>query len=87
MEDKIAAALRDLMKELEVNLVESPELQNLYHNKHVKKQSYWLEEFVRLSAKHIKTKRNPKLEYKYLGSLEILKAVGKQAYKLKLPTK
>lgn len=40
-----------------------------------------------MSAKHIKTKRNPKLEHKYLGPCEILEAVGKQAYKLKLPAK
>lgn len=38
-----------------------------------------------LSGKHIKTKRNPKLEHKYPGPFEILEAVGKQAYRLKLP--
>ena len=31
--------------------------------------------------------QNPKLEHKYLGPFEILEAVGKQAYKLKLPAK
>lgn len=35
----------------------------------------------------MKTKRNPKLEHKYLGPFEILEAVGKQAYRLKLPAK
>ena len=35
-----AAALRDLLKRLKVNLVESQELQVLYHNKHVKERSY-----------------------------------------------
>ena len=40
-----------------------------------------------MSGKHIKTKRNPKFEYKYLGPFEIVEAVGKQAYKLKLPAK
>ncbi len=37
--------------------------------------------------KHIKTKRNLKLEHKYLGLFEILRAVGKRAYKFKLPFK
>ena len=37
--------------------------------------------------KNLKTKQNPKLEHKYLGPFEILEAVGKQAYKLKLSAK
>ena len=36
--DKNAATLRDLMKELKVNLVELQELQALYHNQHVKER-------------------------------------------------
>ncbi len=44
--DKNAAALRDLMKELKVNLAKSEELQTLYHNKHVKKQTFQPEESV-----------------------------------------
>ncbi len=40
-----------------------------------------------MSGKHVKTKRNPKLKHKYHGPVEILEAVGKQAYKLKLPAK
>lgn len=44
--DENAAALRDLIKELKVNLAESQELQTLYHNKHVKEGSYRLGESV-----------------------------------------
>ena len=85
--DEEAAALCDLMRELKTNLAESQELQNLYHNKHVKERTYRPGESVRFSGKHVKTKRNPKLEHKYLGPFEILEAVGKQAYRLKLPPK
>ena len=70
--DENLTALRDLMKELKVNLVESQALQALYHNKHVKKHSFRLSESVKLSGKYIKTKRNPNLDYKYLGLFEIL---------------
>lgn len=35
----------------------------------------------------MKTKKYPKLKYKYLGPFEILKVVGKQAYKFKLLAK
>ena len=40
-----------------------------------------------MSKEYIKTKKNPKPEDKYLGPFEILEAVGKQAYKLKLSSK
>ena len=35
-EDENKVALHDLMKELKVNLIESQELQAIYHNKNVK---------------------------------------------------
>ena len=38
--DGNAAALRDLIKELKVNLTESQELQTLYHNQHFKERTY-----------------------------------------------
>ncbi len=50
----------------------------------VKRRTYRLENSVRLYRKHIKTKKNPKLGHKYFGPFEILEAVRKQAYKLKL---
>lgn len=40
-----------------------------------------------MNGKHIKTKKNLKLIYKYLSPLKILETVGKQVYKLKLPSK
>ena len=52
--DENLATLRELMKELKVNLIELQELQTLYHNKHVKEGTYWPGESVWLSAKHIK---------------------------------
>lgn len=85
--DENAAALQDLMRELKGNLTESQELQILYHNKNVKEHTYWPGKLVRLSGKYIKTNQNSKLKYKYLGPFEIIEAVGKKAYRLKLPTK
>ena len=85
--DENAAILRDLMKELKVNLIESQELQAVYHNKRVEKRNYQPGDSVWLSGKYIKTKKNLKLEHKYLDPFEILEAVGKQAYKPKLPAK
>lgn len=38
--NKNLAILYNLIKELKMNLVESQELQTLYHNKYVKKRSY-----------------------------------------------
>lgn len=85
--DKNAATVHELMKEFKVNLAESQKLQTIYYNKHVEKLSYGPEKFVRFIAYHIKTKQNPKLENKYLGSFQIVKAVWNQVYKLKLHAK
>lgn len=85
--DKNVAALHNLLKELKSNLAKSQELQILYYNKYVKKRTYRPEESIWLRRKHIKTKRNPKLEHKYLGPLEIVEADRNQAYKLKLLVK
>ena len=85
--DENASALRDLMKELKLNLTESQELQVLYYNKLVKQRIYRLGYSTWLSDKHIKSKKNLKLEHKYHGLFEKLKTVGKQTDKLKLPAK
>ena len=85
--DENAVALRNLVKELKVNLTESQELQTFYHNKYIKERIYRPGKSVWLSDKHIKTKQNPKFEHKYFGPFEIVEVVGKQVYKLKLPAK
>ena len=82
--DENPAKLHNLMKELKTNLTELQELQVLYHSKHIKKCSYSPGDSVYLSGKNIKTKKKFNLEHKYLGPFEILEAVGKQAYKIKV---
>ena len=69
------------------NLHHAQELQKRAHNKEVKPQSYALGDKVWLSSKHLRIKRNRKLEAKFLGPFRVLHPVGKQAYKLELPKK
>ncbi len=85
--NKLAEELRDLMEVCCQNLLHAQALQNRVHNKGVKSRSYALGEKVWLNSKYIKTKRNKKLESKFFGLFRVFQAVGKQAYKLKLPTK
>lgn len=54
--DKNTAILRNMIKELKVNLTESQELQIFYQNKHIKKHIYWPWKFVWLSSKYMKIK-------------------------------
>ena len=69
------------------NLYHAQELLKRAHNKGVKPQSYALGDKVWLNSKHFRTKRNRRLEAKFLGLFRELHPVGKQAYKLKLPRK
>ena len=69
------------------NLYHAQKLQKRAHDKGVKPQSYAPGDKVWLSSKHLRTKRNRKLEAKFLGPFRVLHPVGKQAYKLKLPKK
>ena len=69
------------------NLLHTQELQKRTYDKGVKPQSYAMGEKVSLNNKYIKTKQNQKLEAKFFGPFRILHPVGKQAYKLDLPTK
>ncbi len=66
------------------NFQYAQELQKRYHNKYVKPRSYVSGEKVWLNSKYIKTKRNCKLEVKFVGSFRVLYLIGKQAYKLEL---
>ena len=85
--EELFSELQELMIVCQQNLHHAQELQKRAHNKGVKLQSYAPGDKVWLSSKHLKTKRNCKLEAKFLGSFQVLYPVGKQAYKLKLPKK
>ena len=69
------------------NLHHAQKLQKRAYNKGVKPQSYAPGNKVWLSSKHLRTKRNRKLEAKFFGLFQVLHLVGKQAYKLELPKK
>ena len=85
--EELSSELRELMTVCQQNLHHAQELQKQGHNKGVKPQSYAPGEKVWLSSKYLKTKRNRKLEAKFLGLFRVLHPVGKQVYKLKLPKK
>ena len=85
--EELSSELRDLMTVCQQNLYHAQELQKWAHNKGVKPQSYAPGDKVRLSSKHLKSKRNCKLEAKFLDLPQVLYPVGKQAYKLELPKK
>ncbi len=83
----LAEELRELREVCCQNLLYAQELQKRAHDKGVKSHSYALSKKVWLNSKYIKTKRNKKLESKFFGPFRVLHVVGKQAYKLELPTK
>ena len=83
--DQLPIELPTLMSVCRENLQHAQELQNCYHDKHAKPKSYTPGDKVWLNNKYIKTKRNRKLEFKFLGSFRRLHPVGKHAYKLELP--
>ena len=85
--EELSSELRNLMAVCQQNLHHAQELQKRAHDKGVKPQSYAPGDKVWLSSKHLRTKRNRKLEAKFLGLFRVLHPVGKQAYKLKLPKK
>ena len=77
--------LQNLMAVCQQNFHYAQKLQKQTNDKGVKFWSYALGNKVWLSSKHLKTKRNRKLEAKFLGPFWVLHPVDKQAYKLKLP--
>ena len=85
--DKLAKELRELMDICQQNLLHTQKLQKKAHDKGVKPQSYAPREKVWLNSKYIKIKQNQKLESKFFGLFWNLHPVGKQVYKLDLPTK
>ncbi len=85
--NKLIEELRELMEICSQNLLHAQELQKRAHDKGVKSNSYAPGEKVWLNSKFIKIKRNKKLESKFFELFQIFHVVGKQAYKLELPTK
>ena len=65
--EELSFELRELMTICEQNLHHAQKLQKQGHNKGVKPQRYAPGDKVWLSSKHLKTKRNRKLEAKFLG--------------------
>ena len=65
--EELSFELQKLITVCQQNLHHAQELQKRAHNKSVKLQSYALGNKVWLSSKHLKTKRNRKLEAKFLG--------------------
>ena len=80
-----AKNLCDLLAELKNNLQLAQDNQAKYHNRTVKERCYAPDDMVWLNSKLIKTKRNKKLEHKFLGPFKVLRPVGTQAYELELP--
>ena len=85
--EELSFELEKLMIVCQQNLYHAPKLQKQIYDKGVKPQSYAPGNKVCLSSKHLKTKRNYKLEAKFLGLFRVLHLVGKQTYKLELPKK
>ena len=68
--NKLADELRELIEVCCQNLFHVQELQKSANNKGVKRRSYTLGKKVWLNSKYIKTKRNKKLENKFLDFFE-----------------
>ncbi len=85
--NELAEKLRELMEACYQNLFYWQKLQKRAYNKGVKSLSYALGEKVWLNSKYIKTKMNKNLANKFFRPFQVLHAVRKHAYKLKLSTK
>ena len=85
--EELSFELRELMTVCQQNLHHAQVFQKRGHDMEFKPQSYAPDEKIWLSSKYLKTKRNHKLEAKFLGLFQVLYLVGKQAYKLELPKK
>ena len=65
--EELSFKLQSLMAVCQQNLYYTQKLQKRAHNKEVKLRSCALGDKVWLNSKHLKTKRNCKLEAKFLG--------------------
>ena len=63
------------------------DLQKSAHNNEVKSWSYIPGGKVWLNNKHIKTKKNRKLEAKFIQPFQVLHPIRKQVFMLEIPTK
>ena len=68
--EELSSKLRNLMAACQQSFHPAQELQKQVHDKGVKLRSYAPGDKVWLSSKHLKTKRNRKLEAKFLGLFE-----------------
>ena len=83
-----AKELTKIRKELEDSWRRTKETQTKWYNKNHIPTTFKVGDKVRLSAKNIKTIRSSqKLDHRFLGPFRIIKKIGTQAYKLKLPPK
>ena len=74
---ELSSKLWELMTVCQQNFHHAQNLQKQVNDKGVKPQSYTLGDKVWLSSKYLKTKRNCKLEAKFLGLFQVLHPVGK----------
>ena len=65
--EELSSKLQNFIAVCQQNLYHAQELQKQAHNKGVKPQSYVPGDKVWLNNKHLRTKRNYKLEAKFLG--------------------
>ena len=82
LSDKLLAKPRELIIVWRKDLHYTQKLQKQAYNKRVQPRSYTSGEKVWLNSKYINTKRNRKLEVKFLGPFRVFHPIGKQAYKL-----
>ena len=75
--EELSSELRELMIICQQNFHHAQKLQKQAHDKGVKPRSYAPGDKVWLSSKHLKTKRNRKLEVTFLVPFRVLHPVGK----------
>ncbi len=85
--NKLAKKLRELIEICYQNLLYTQKLQKRVHDKGVKSHSYAPGKKIWLNSKYIKMKQNKKFESKFFGPFRVFYIVGKQVYKLEVPSK
>ena len=79
-------SLQEVRKQLSEILQQAVETQAKYYDKRHKPMTFAVEDQVLLSTKNLKTWRpSKKLDQRFAGPFTIVEAVGKQAYRLRLP--